>query len=405
MSSAAHATWLLPSPSIINNSRPWRCSKHHPHQLFEDISDHLKVQSKGSKSGRQLYESAFGTPVCQCPDGTYEVNNDSYDTVCEPILSMTGVCPPGKVLWFRDFSLPPECLPDPCGGKNLYRGPNELPFVPFASDYGKCYQLGQMSGVCPAPTWYSLALDRLQGVCSTLEDAGYQVFDSYTLSFFSYMYGPPIPREGTVPLSSAAVPYKMTGTTVGPYGPSTVSGTSMSMYGNGRGSKYSVDASSGQAYDEATQPLSKGNVVKGELIAYLKGLMDSASGPGSSLDFLQAPSGHKFHEFFKIVKAIMSDLVSGRSHHRSRRAPLPHATPGNVIETRLVGCRAGAQRDINAKCRDTILPARPPFDRVTRAAPPVPPQPGCPGGQVYNLQRICTPGNSVASSISAANLG
>lgn len=40
-------------------------------------------------------------------------------------------------------------------------------------------------------------------------------------------------------------------------------------------------------------------------------------------------------------------------HHRARRSPLPHATPGNVFETRLVACRAGAQRDINAKCRNT----------------------------------------------------
>lgn len=38
---------------------------------------------------------------------------------------------------------------------------------------------------------------------------------------------------------------------------------------------------------------------------------------------------------------------------RGRRSALPHATPGNVIEPLLAACRAGAQRDVNAKCRDT----------------------------------------------------
>lgn len=42
--------------------------------------------------------------------------------------------------------MPPECLPDPCGGVNLNRGPNDLPFVPSAAD-GKCYQLGQVRWV------------------------------------------------------------------------------------------------------------------------------------------------------------------------------------------------------------------------------------------------------------------
>lgn len=37
---------------------------------------------------------------------------------------------------------------------------------------------------------------------------------------------------------------------------------------------------------------------------------------------------------------------------RERRSALPHASPGNVIEPLLAACRAGAQRDVNAKCRD-----------------------------------------------------
>lgn len=70
-----------------------------------------------------------------------------------PLTLSLAPCPlltvlPPQVLWFRDFRTPPECLPDPCGGVNLNRGPNDLPFVPSAVD-GQCYQLGQVRWVRP----------------------------------------------------------------------------------------------------------------------------------------------------------------------------------------------------------------------------------------------------------------
>ncbi|XP_050717645.1 collagen alpha-2(VIII) chain-like [Eriocheir sinensis] len=171
--------------------------------VFSDQQCHDPRTTQLCPPGRQLYQTSYGTPVCQCPDGTYEGDDDLDDDVCDPLLGQTLSCPPGQVLWFRDFRMPPECLPDPCGGVNLNRGPNDLPFVPSAAD-GKCYQLGQRPAVCPAQTWYSLALETLRGVCNSLEDAGYQVFDEETLAFFTRTYGPPIAREATAPIPTQA---------------------------------------------------------------------------------------------------------------------------------------------------------------------------------------------------------
>ena len=58
----------------------------------------------------------------------------------------------------------------------------------------------QKPAVCPAKTWYSLALESLRGVCQDVEEAGYQVFDEETLAFLTQMYGPPIAREATAPI-------------------------------------------------------------------------------------------------------------------------------------------------------------------------------------------------------------
>lgn len=43
--------------------------------------------------------------------------------------------------------------------------------------------------MCPAKTWYSLALHTLRGVCVGLDDAGYQVFDDATLEYLIHQYG------------------------------------------------------------------------------------------------------------------------------------------------------------------------------------------------------------------------
>ncbi|KAK8392052.1 hypothetical protein O3P69_017579 [Scylla paramamosain] len=173
--------------------------------VFSDQQCHDPKNTALCPPGRHLYQTAYGTPVCQCPDGTYEGDDDLDDDVCDPILGRTLSCPPNQVLWFRNFKMPPECLPDPCGGENLNRGPNDLPFIPSATD-GKCYQLGQRPAVCPAKTWYSLALETLRGVCSDIEDAGYQVFDQETLAFLTEMYSAPIARETTAPISPGQSP-------------------------------------------------------------------------------------------------------------------------------------------------------------------------------------------------------
>ncbi|CAL4133055.1 unnamed protein product, partial [Meganyctiphanes norvegica] len=66
--------------------------------------------------GRILYTSQFGTPVCGCPDGYYEKDNDLSIDVCEPILTEIDSCPKGEVFWFKSFHLPPSCRSDPCNG-------------------------------------------------------------------------------------------------------------------------------------------------------------------------------------------------------------------------------------------------------------------------------------------------
>lgn len=215
--------------------------------VFSDQMCHDPRNTRLCPPGRHLYQTAYGTPVCQCPDGTYEGDDDLDDDVCDPLLGRTLNCPPNQVLWFRNFKMPPECLPDPCGGENLNRGPNDLPFVPSAAD-GKCYQLGQSPGVCPAQTWYSLALEALKGVCQDVEEAGYQVFDEETLAYFAQMYGPPIPRESTAP-----IPRPPTSQTPG--APGQARGTAA---GQGLAGQPGTTSVSGQAPTFAGQPGSIG---------------------------------------------------------------------------------------------------------------------------------------------------
>lgn len=152
--------------------------------------------------GRELYESSYGTPVCQCPDGTYEGDEDLDDDVCEPLLGQIPNCPAGQVFWFRDFNLGPECIPDPCDGLNLNRGPNDLPFLPSLVN-GRCFQMGASDGVCPKDTWYGLATDTLKGVCASLEEFGYNVFDADTLQTLIKEFGPPITGNNASPLPTS----------------------------------------------------------------------------------------------------------------------------------------------------------------------------------------------------------
>ncbi|KAK3871769.1 hypothetical protein Pcinc_023114 [Petrolisthes cinctipes] len=748
--------------------------------VFSDQQCHDPMNTALCPPGRQLYQSAYGTPICQCPDGTYEGDDDLDDDVCDPLLGRTLSCPPNQVLWFRDFRMPPECLPDPCGGENLNRGPNDLPFVPSSTD-GRCYQLGQSKGVCPAQTWYSLALDALKGMCTTLEEAGYQIFDEETLAAFNKLYGPPIARESTTPLPTppsqttpslspqspqrpvsqqspqSQIPSQSPVSSLSPQSPSlqpqgqTISGSTQgrqdipssqgfigqpgsatpdqrypgqpgtftpgqsfagrpggstggqgfagrpgsstggqgfagrpgsstsgqgfagrpgsstggqgfagrpgsstagqgfagrpgsstvgqsfagqpgtSTAGQNFGGTFSHGqvgvSSSGQSFSGQTgaspgkptlsptrqsfsgqttissnnqvggftttqkfsgqsgvsssghtgmfatssgftrqrgastagqrfsgqQGFSSGGQVfsghqsisttgqisghtdmssngrrfssqvtvgqqvgsqnttfrtrmpqassflspplpqrptmhgrpnmgqpsggfahqgfnqggyffseermsferfgaphmqmrhhnmargrsftasapsqtnvgtpshhtatkskpeadlevrEGHLLTAVTGLSDVGKAGTQDLSYLHKPRDHQLHSFYNGVRTIVSGVLNGSGHHRGRRSPLPHATPGNVFETRLVGCRAGAVRDINAKCRSTILPARAPVKRSTRVVPPVPPRPGCPTGQVYNLRRMCSARDDANNSVNSFNLG
>ncbi|XP_068235975.1 uncharacterized protein [Palaemon carinicauda] len=644
--------------------------------VFSDQLCHDPRTTTLCPPGRELYETMYGTPICQCPDGTYEGDDDLDDDVCEPLLGQTPSCPPGQIFWFRDFSLPPECLPDPCGGDNLNRGPNDQPFVPFSD--GRCFQLGTMPNVCPAQTWYSIALERLEGVCSTLEDAGYQVFDPETLKQLIDIYGPPITRESTAPIPLPAVrtpstsealtptggldvgispsgsfsngirgdsvaittgsssihtggiinndqrpgspgaigtpdieiaagerpafppvsgnqqllshgtstptiiqsqnfhsgnqvisshsvgdgslqtigqgtisdlgtsqggfrrpshniasvspgtsgqgvglqsniPYHQTesqsivlgpqsqrfdpvspgalhfGQGVGSASPTTfnqevhgqgifpgsgtghlnsdigshfqgtgstgnhkITETALNFQGSHlnsgmsprptnpfsgaaviqepyHGGSPSFATNHGQLsalivseeshempwmYDEELPNFRTGNLDISSIVGDVKDLniqkaqllaninVPSYSQPQkigglADVSLLQSPPDHKLHGFFSSVR----ELVHNGPHNRSRRSPQPHASPGNVFETRLVGCRAGAAIDINSKCRNTVLPARTPASRPSRAAPPVPPRRGCPNGEAFNIQRMCVSSGNAVNSINAFNLG
>ncbi|RXG52457.1 hypothetical protein Avbf_14267 [Armadillidium vulgare] len=145
-------------------------------------------------SGRILFTSSFGSPVCGCPYGTYEEEPDLDEDVCQPVLGKLESCEPGEVYWFRSFRAEPECLPDPCKGLNAKKGLNELPYVPSIFD-NKCYQLGQELIQCPDDTFYTLSYSSLHGICASLEDAGYTVLDEEMLEAFARMYGSRLPRD------------------------------------------------------------------------------------------------------------------------------------------------------------------------------------------------------------------
>ncbi|CAL4248090.1 unnamed protein product, partial [Meganyctiphanes norvegica] len=151
--------------------------------------------------GRQLFMTAYGTPICGCPDGTYESSDDHYNDVCEPILGTSMLCSQGQVLWFSAPGQRMECLTDPCGGLNLNRGPNDLPYIPDGQ--GSCPQLVQSTGVCRAETWYSLATDHLLGTCATLQEAGYTVLQPDTLTAIMQQFGNPISTDSTPPIPVA----------------------------------------------------------------------------------------------------------------------------------------------------------------------------------------------------------
>nr|XP_053630499.1 uncharacterized protein LOC128687193 isoform X1 [Cherax quadricarinatus] len=353
--------------------------------LFSDQLCHHPRELGVCPPGRQLFTTSYGSPVCGCPDGTYEEDDDLDDDVCEPILGHISDCPPGEVFWFSDFRRPPECKPDPCKGLNLKRGPDDLPFVPALVD-GKCYRIGTRPAICSSDEYYSLSLELLRGVCSSLEDAGYQILDSEDMDAVSKKFGDLAPKKHKGSVSKTSKPSKA----------KTPAGTTLL-----RRPEIGAAVVWVQESDDDPPPLSVGQPVmssgkhhpadneveRENLVALFPTHMNAFSPPmitvNGSLTFLGFTGGH----------------------HRQRRAPLPFATPGNVVEPGLSACRAGAKRDGNAKCRNTILPSRYPPSRPRRDVPPVPPSSSCPSG-VFDLSRRCTSNRGgVASSINALGLG
>ncbi|XP_042879702.1 uncharacterized protein LOC122258057 [Penaeus japonicus] len=329
--------------------------------------------------GRRLFTTGFGTPVCGCPDGTYEEDDDLDDDVCEPVLARLDGCPPGEVFWFSSFRRPPECVPDPCKGLNLKRGPNDLPFAPSVHD-GKCYQIGSRPPFCQSDELYSLSFELLRGVCQTLDDAGYQVLDSDALDFLSSVYGSPLPRDAPSkdskdsrtklssssstrrrPSSSSSssrkgVKAKITPastTLLAPPPPRPAIGSSVmkaaanvsfpppfimgqSVITNHHAHDDAHDDANDDANDEAGDDAH-------EMVALMPTHMNAFSPPVIAVNGSVS------------VLGFLSNLVHGAPlfHHRGRRSPQPFASPGNVFEPGLSACRAGARRDGNAKCRDT----------------------------------------------------
>ncbi|XP_071524338.1 uncharacterized protein [Panulirus ornatus] len=357
--------------------------------LFSDQQCHDPREKNLCPPGRQLFTTSFGTPVCGCPDGTYEEDDDLDDDVCEPILGKISDCPSGEVFWFSDFRLPPECRPDPCKDMNLKRGPKDLPYVPSYLD-GICYQVGTRPPFCSPDQFYSLSLELLRGVCASLEDAGYLVLDSDELEYFVKTYGNPLPKEG------AAKPYKPSKTKITPAGTTLLRWPEL-----GAPVMRAPDHEEPPAFYIGQSVMSKHHPAHNELdedfVSLFPTHMNAFSPPyitvNGSLTLLGFTGG------------VMSYVAHPR-HHRERRAPLPFASPANVVEPGLSACRAGARRDGNAKCRGTILPSSYPPSRSRRDVPPVPPSPACPPGTLRDVKRGCSSSSSgIASSINAIGLG
>ncbi|CAL4118003.1 unnamed protein product, partial [Meganyctiphanes norvegica] len=159
--------------------------------LFGDQMCHDPWEPGICPPGRVLSTTAYGTPVCGCPDGTYESDDDLDDDVCEPILSEILSCPKGQIFWFQEFSKPPMCTDDPCNGLNLNRKPNVLPFIPSLVD-GQCYQIGTQPKICKADSFYSVDFEELKGVCDSLDDVGYLMFDQKEIDTLIGLFGEPL---------------------------------------------------------------------------------------------------------------------------------------------------------------------------------------------------------------------
>ncbi|XP_076033051.1 uncharacterized protein LOC143020507 [Oratosquilla oratoria] len=386
--------------------------------VFGDQKCHDPNEPGICPPGRRLFSTSFGTPVCGCPDGTYEADDDLDDDVCENVLATGSTCNKGQVLWFKDFSLPPECVPDPCGGQNLRRGPKDLPYVPALKD-GRCYQIGQQAGVCSPDSWYSMDMTKLRGVCVSLDDAGYLVLEPKMLEILIETYGPLLPSERTSPISgstpSSSRPSKEKTKTISTT--SDISSPTIFIIGAPVMPIKETDREEPMVIGQSAVPVFKvshktppENKVGKSLGKSMMSLLPThATAFSPPIIMVNGSTSHFFHFFSGLSHFGQSnddkDSRSKRSPlHRVKRAPLPYATPGNVIEAGLSSCRAGAARDHNAKCRSIILPSRFPHDRPKRTVPAIKPSPSC--GGYWGASRQCkSSGSSVSNAITSLGLG
>ncbi|KAK3871770.1 hypothetical protein Pcinc_023115 [Petrolisthes cinctipes] len=371
--------------------------------VFSDQMCHDPRELGVCPPGRMLFTSGFGTPVCGCPDGTYEEDDDPDEDVCEPVLG-GNPCNKGQVFWFSDFKRPARCVSDPCGGLNEKRSEKELPYVPALYD-GRCYQIGTQPSFCKSDQLYSISFELLKGVCSTLENAGFEVLDEDgALSFLSTGI------DRNTPDSRRKTQKPGTTTKRKPLTPASTTllrrpeiGSSVVQFGD---------------HDEMfTHPSIQPLPVGGSVVPVYRSHDDDHNDEDNEVEDQPRVTLLPTH-----VNAFSPSLISVNGsvtflsflngmltpHYRNRRSPLPFASPGNVFEPSLSACRAGAKRDGNAKCRETVLPSHypPARSRPRRSVPPVPPRPACPSGTFRNVARKCTASaTGIASNINALGLG
>ncbi|XP_068235987.1 uncharacterized protein [Palaemon carinicauda] len=296
--------------------------------------------------GREPRLDAYGDPICQCKFGTFDIPGEPIENSCEPYLARTSRCPYGQVLWSKGYGQGLECLPDPCGGANLRRGHYDLPFIPLPD--GRCFQLGS-DDVCPPMTWYALALDRMRGVCASLEDVGYEFFsesDYYNLIKF---FGLPIARD-FFPLDS----FKLKGTITHEKPDSYSNSVKVTggFYGESQNSELSMDGRPSSTYGPNEQYSSQGlltgsnknSVTKIEDISRNLPLYHSSAGDPNIDDFLR-----------KVL-----ELIEVGPHNRSQREGAL-----TVAMIPLADCPPGTARGVGGGCKPIVSP--PPPTELPRA--------------------------------------
>jgi len=334
--------------------------------LLKDQMCHDPNDDDLCDDGRKLTSTLYGSPVCSCPDGFYETADASGEQECRQLLTAGQGCPAGEMLWFKSFKAPVTCLPDPCGGLNLHRAAEELPYLPRRHGGTDCYQVAEQPSFCAPDEYYSMDLPLLRGVCRTLEDAGYLTLSRDTAKAFRDRYGSD--DTGTQP-PSALKPFF-------------------------------IGQSAVKERGGAERPAPRWVLQSSHPSAHSAGYIAL---PGNDTDFAAYKSSGL--ALFP-TGPVNNNRLRRSAHSRPRRSPLPHAAPATVFQPALASCRAGAARDINAKCRDTVLPSERPNTRPRRAARPRRPVPSCPKGSVRNLRRRCTRSTaSVRTSIIALGLG